>query len=588
MTTDPMDDDPDEPRRHIGVITMPGASGAPSDPGDPGAPSGSGSHGAHDRRASANSGLSAGHRRLLEALESAFPVRFEHLDTADPRGLDGVLALGSGAASMSVACPMLVLPSRGQAQDRDARRQAPSSDLAADEADRVRLARATELPVALRGRAIPEGASAGSLPPAPSGAVVLAEAHDRPVWWCVRGTTASTSASAYPLPELDAGEALRGHLRVGRFMGLLPLVRFLDEVLGEERWRPPRPRAAFVIDDPNLHWPSYGFIRFRELAEHAARHGYHVALATVPIDGWMADRRAAALLVDNASQLSLVMHGNDHVARELERLDTDERARAAIAQALRRVTALERRCGVAVDRVMTPPHGACSEAALRAMFRLGVEAISVAPTYPWRIGMPAATPLAVWEPTDLVGGGLPVLPRYQLHAPREELALRALLGQPLILYGHHDDLADGLDVLARAAAEIDGLGEVGWGPLSWIARGSYATRLCGDSLSVRMHARRIAVEVPAGVRTLRVFVREPLGGAGGQRLIHANDCMRLTFRNGWGISGPLSVTAPRRIDLALLADRPLSPDAVPPPRASLWPWIRRVLAESQDRIQALR
>ena len=46
----------------------------------------------------------------------------------------------------------------------------------------------------------------------------------------------------------------------------------------------------------------------------------------------------------------------------------------AIAQALRRIAALERRYGVTVERVMVPPYEACSQAALRAMFRLGIEA----------------------------------------------------------------------------------------------------------------------------------------------------------------------------------------------------------------------
>jgi hypothetical protein len=374
-------------------------------------------------------------------------------------------------------------------------------------------------------------------------------------------------------------------------MGLLPLVHFIGRVLGAEGWSPPPLRASFVIDDPNLHWPSYGFLKYGELAAHAARHGYHVALATVPIDGWLTDPRVAALLAKSASALSLVMHGNDHVAHELGRLRTDAEAQSAIAQALRRVAALERRSGVTVDRVMTPPHGACSEAALRAMFRLGVEAVSVAPVYPWRIGRPAATPLANWQPAEMVAGGLPVLPRYQLGAPREELALRAMLGQPLILYGHHEDFAEGLDVLAQAASEIDGLGSVQWGSLGQIARGSYATRRLGETLHVRMHARRVTVEVPAGVRALRVLVEEPFGGAAGHRLSHAGGSVDVAFGDGVGVSEPIAVmepARPTRIDLTLLADRPLRPAEVPSPGVRLWPWLRRALAEGNDRVQALR
>ena len=88
----------------------------------------------------------------------------------------------------------------------------------------------------LRGRTIPESAGTGELPLPPPGARVLASVGGKPVWWQTGeetdGRTASSSASAYPLAGLDDGEALREHLRAGRFMGLLPLVHLLTQVLG--------------------------------------------------------------------------------------------------------------------------------------------------------------------------------------------------------------------------------------------------------------------------------------------------------------------------------------------------------------------
>lgn len=556
MTIDTAEPDLAQPRKRIGMIASPADAGC-SQP-DP------------------------GQERLLAALERVFPVRFGPADQADLDGFDGVLVLGPSPLANACASPQLVLPLDDSGAQTDATVvSGPSGELTS-----VVLAEVAFLARPLRGRAIPESAIAGELRLVPAASDVLARVRGRPVWR--RIGDANATVSAYPLAGLRDGEALRDQLRPGRFMRLLPLVHFLGQVLGDEGWRAPPLRACFVIDDPNLHRPSYGFVKYAELAAHAVRHGYHVGLATAPIDGWLADRRVTSLLANNASALSLLMHGNDHVARELGRLRTDAEALSTIAQAQRRIAALERRSGVTVDPVMTPPHGACSEAALRAMFRLGIEAVSVAPPYPWRLGLPASTPLTEWEPAELVAGGLPVLPRYQLHAPREELALRAMLGQPLILYGHHDDLADGLDVLAHAASEIDGLGDAQWGPLGWIARRSYATRRLGETLLVRMHARRISLEVPAGVRALRVLVREPPGGVAGHRLTHADGSVGITFADGLGSSEPLAVDAPATIELTLMADRPLSPAAVPAPGIRLWPWIRRVLAEGHDRVQALR
>ncbi len=577
MAIDLTEPNHDEPRKRVGVVVVPDADAVP------------GQRAVGGPREAGCAQLDPGQERMLTALEDAFPVRFDSHPT-DLSACDGVLVLGRASPSSTrTFLPRLVLPSSSNIRERPPEGgDGWNISVAPGEAAPVVLSDGSDLARPLRGRAIPENAAAGALPLAPVGASVLARVQDTPVWWQAGDSTALQSVSAYPLAGLREGEALRDHLRVGSFMGLLPLVHFLGLVLGAEGWRAPPLRAAFVIDDPNLHWPSYGFLKYGELVAHAARHGYHVALATVPIDGWRADRRAASLLAGNPSALSLVIHGNDHVASELARLSTDAQAQPVIAQALRRVAALERRSGVAVDRVMTPPHGACSEAALRAMFRLGIEAVSVAPIYPRHAGMPASTPLAGWHPAELVAGGLAVLPRHPLDASREELALRAMLGQPLILYGHHEDFADGLDLLARAASEIDGLGEVQWGPLGGIARGSYATRRLGETLLVRMHARRIAVEVPAGVRTLRVLLQEPVGGAAGHRLTHAGGSVEIAFKDGWGASQPLAIDGPTRVGLTLAADRPLNPTEVPAPGARLWPWIRRALAEGQDRVEALR
>jgi hypothetical protein len=556
----------DEPRVRVGVVVGKAAPGV--------------------AQAAPGAQLTSGQERMLAVFERVFPVRFQRGEHTSLDGVDGILVLGSGSlAQTACGAPRLVLPP--SPQRRDARVQAARASMSGREAA-VALADEPGLARPLRGRVIPESALPGELPLAPAGARTLAGAEGKLVWWQLDDDLGTLSASAYALPELGHGETLREHLRAGRFMGLLPLVRFLESLIGADGWKPPPLRASFVVDDPNLHWPSYGYLKYGELAAHATRHGYHIGLATVPLDGWLFERRAASLLAENASVLSLLVHGNDHVARELGRLSSDREAESAIAQALRRIVALERRAGVTVERVMAPPHEACSEAALRAMFRLGFEAACISQPHPWRDGLPATTPLAGWYPAELVAGGLPVLPRYPLGAGREDLALRAMLGQPLILYGHHGDFAHGLDVLAQAASEIDGLGDVRWGSLGWIARGSYATRRVGEVLHLRMDSRRIAVDVPPGTRALRVSVREPHGGAAGHRLIHPGGVADIAFERGLGVSEPLAIDAPGRVELTLMADMPLSPAEIPSPGIRPWPWLRRALVEGRDRMQSLR
>jgi hypothetical protein len=583
--------------------------------------------------------------RTLDALEHVFPVRFEPAGSLDPSAADGVLVLGPPTPSaVPAGVPRLMLPAVVPLADSRVGGRAVDAAVTSAEATTVVLAH-TGLARPLRGAAISEGALAeetppdralaGETPPKPALAgeappdpaldtgsgPPLASVAGRPVWWQLGAEAAAQSVSTYPLAALRDGEALRDHLRAGCFMGLLPLVHFLGQVLGADGWTPPPLRASFVIDDPNLHWSSYGFLKYGELIAHASRHGYHVGLATIPLDGWLVNRRAAALVRENPAAISLLMHGNDHVARELGRLSTAAKAEAAIAQALRRIAVLERRSGVAVERVMAPPHGACSEAALRAMFGLGVEAACISRPYPWRDGLPAPTALAGWHPAELVAGGLPVLPRYPLGHPREDLALRALLGQPLILYGHHGDFAQGLDLFAQAAADVNGLGEVQWGPLGRIARGNYATRRVGEVLHVRMYARRIELEVPGGVRTLRVVAQAPHGGPAWRRLTHmsvrtsepggahargiepgnaherpsatgpttdrTHGVVGMSFADGVGVSEPMPVAASTGIELALAADRPLDPALLATRGVRPWPCLRRALVEGRDRIQPL-
>jgi hypothetical protein len=240
-------------------------------------------------------------------------------------------------------------------------------------------------------------------------------------------------------------------------------------------------RAAFVIDDPNLRRPRYGHLDYARLLADARARGYHVAIATVPLDGRLAHPRAVELFRAGAGHLSLCVHGNDHDGAELGRPRSYGQARALVAQALARVGAFERRTGLAVERVMAPPHERICEPVAHALRAFGFEAITTTRPYPWLASRPgdpwlahppAAGALAGWRPVELLAGGLPNLPRADFSQPVEELELRAFLGQPLILYGHHDLLAGGPARLAEAAARIERLAEGGvrWGSLAAIAR----------------------------------------------------------------------------------------------------------------------
>ncbi len=465
--------------------------------------------------------------RLWQALEAAYPVRFEGRDADALRNLDAIVAFGTtdvtdagktfgisgeafGMAGEAYGISGETFGVAGEAFGMAGEAYGISGETFGVAGETWRISpkaeadmQATDIPLlSLEGEEFQEGMPrplvltadhalarplrgallsddrAGALRSVRPDEAVLGTLGGTPAWTRAQGTRHQRVACAPA--ELGAEEALRERLRPGRCLALLALAHFLADITAPLRAPPAQLRAAFVIDDPNLRRPRYGHLDYAELLHDARRHGYHLSVAMVPLDGRRANPRAVGLFHEGAAHLSLCVHGNDHDGPELGRPHTDDQALTLVAQAVRRTLAFERRTGLAVDRVMVPPHERLSEPVARALRACGFQAIATTRPYPWLadtherswLERPAdAGPLAAWGPIDVVAGGLPVLLRadFDRH-PREDLVLRAFLGQPLILYGHHDLLAAGPGALAKAAAAIARLGDVRWCSLGAIAQ----------------------------------------------------------------------------------------------------------------------
>jgi hypothetical protein len=217
---------------------------------------------------------------------------------------------------------------------------------------------------------------------------------------------------------------------------------------------------------------------------------------------------------------------------------------------------------------------------------LGYEAVCNTRPYPWAREVPTggahwlarpsdAGPLTGWHSVDVVGGGLPVLLRAGFEHPREDLALRAFLGQPLILYGHQDDLRDGLGVLEQAAADVNALGDVRWGPLHTMSRASVETLRAGSTLHVRPLARRVRVDVPDGIDELAV-----------DRRAFRDELVERLSLDGAVAPAPsrVPVAGPGAVELTLMPAQPAEPPhRIAAPRRRVWPVVRRVAVELRDR-----
>jgi hypothetical protein len=518
--------------------------------------------------------------RLFGALESAYPVRFEAREDGELRHLSAVVSVGTERIVPSPRMPVLSM----QAAER--RRDMPSPVKVLDAPEIDRPLRGAELTDRFSG-ALTDGMSKRDFR-------VLAMIGDQPAW--VRDASGGGVVSVAP-EELGEREALRNRLRPGRCLSLLALVHFLRRLSAAADWSPPPVGAAFILDDPNLHWPTYGHVRYRELAEHAATHGYHVAIAMVPYDGWLGHPRAVRIFRQHPRELSLCVHGNDHDGPELGRITSMSAGVALAAQALERAAAFQHRTGIRFDKVMVPPHEQLSETASQALLACGYEAVSASRPRPW-LPMPQDGPrwtsapgfkgtLAGWQPREIVADGLPLMLRAGIDAPREDLALRAWLGQPLILYGHHDLLKHGPDVLAEAAKAIRALGEVTWGSLGDLARSGYQTRRDGDRLALRLLARRASVSPTPDVETLEVDLAGLASSAGTRLTAVLRRDVGFETRSQFVGEDPvlLSLHGVQQVEL-ILSPAPL-PRTSPPGRGGVRKVVRRLAQQGRDRTQAV-
>lgn len=413
---------------------------------------------------------------------------------------------------------------------------------------------------------------------------VLARKGDDVLWLHRKQGVSGIDLVAMEPPALADGGHLFEHFQGENWLRLLPLLHFLREVSG---WEYPPLRACFMFDDPNLHWKSYGYVQYEQMAYHAARHNYHASFATVPLDGWRVHREAAALFQKNQSRLSLLIHGNNHTTRELARTQTDNNRRALAAQALRRIERLERVSGLEISRVMAAPHGACTHDMATILLRTGFEAACIS-----RGSIMNQNPATAWHrsvgfnPAEFLGAGLPVIPRFRLKRECEtEIILAAFLGQPVIPVGHHEDVAGGLDLLAQLADTINSIGEVQWMNMKSIARSNFCTRREHEVLYVKMYSRKILLKVPQGVNQLCVH-RPWLNNATSEGLTlrtATGDLVSVPSYHGESIA----TESCEEIEVHAVPADAIDPRTVSLSRTPLWAIARRQMCQIRDRLKPM-
>ena len=520
-------------------------------------------------------------RRLFGLLGELYPVDFEVWRPGGPPAFDGAILWAGCAEEKEVtsarSCDRLVVA-------RPEGRNVPVQK------HTVKFGLTTSLDDCFRGQTMIEECveKFPALPLRDSDEIVCWK-DSLPYWLIRRNDGATTSIVALGPEEMAERQTVYDHFNRRCWLRLLPFFHFLKRLTSSDAWEPPPLRACFMFDDPNLHWPTYGFLDLRKLAPHAREFNYHVSFAMVPLDAGFVNPRVVPLFRENRANLSLCMHGNDHARAELgSPLETGDFAKL-LAQGLKRIDRFERRSGIPVSRVMVPPYGAFREEVADPMLKLGYEAacVSRASLTSWNKGK--AWPASFGHPVaEFIGRGLPVIPR-QVMAPGHEGSYRlaAFLNQPIIPHGHHRDCADGLDLLSNAANSINSLGKVIWSDMASLSRSNYLTRRANGTLTVKMLARRITIPVSGNVK--EIVVERPWISTGGkdESLICREEDRARTSGVFGRQSAAIPLSGPGRVELISQSADAVDYREIESPRFQAWSRARRLFSETRDRMAPL-
>jgi hypothetical protein len=508
--------------------------------------------------------------RLWQALSLLYSVDFVAGEELDPRFLDAAILFratrqqASDVARSGLRCLAFLEGDR-----------APVSSISTD----ISFTTASYLSQCFRGRTLADRTidRVSSLGSEGNDEVVARKGKDI-LWVHSQTEAAGQDLVATAPPNLAESDYLFQHFQSENWMRLLPILHFVQEI---SSWERPPLRACFMFDDPNLHWRSYGYIRYRDLAQHASVNNYHVSIATIPLDSWYVSSSTADLFRQNTTRLSLLIHGNNHTYFELSQGLTAADRELLAAQALCRIERLEKISGLEVARVMAAPHGACNYDMAAMLLRTGFEAACIS-----RSSLMGRNPNFVWpisvglNPAEFFGSGLPIIPRFHIRWDSTYVLFAAFLGQPIIPMGHHEDVGDNLELLQRMADLINSMGEVHWVDMKSMARTNVSTCRSGDTLHIKMYSRKIRLTIPEGVKSVQIH-RPWLDENGEEKLILLTDEQAPEIVR----SDRISVTPGEETLIVSSYPDMIEPRNVQIWRAPLWAVARRNLCEGRDRLR---
>jgi len=285
--------------------------------------------------------------------------------------------------------------------------------------------------------------------------------------------------------DISPDDSLTDEGVVNAFLRVAPAMMFIRYCAGERGWHAPHHYANFTIDDPWLRQP-YGYVDYKGLLQEMERHDFHTTIAFIP---WNYDRSEPGvvwLFRNHPERFSIAIHGDNHDHKEF----TDYRRKplavqiADLKQSLARMEKFRTLTGIPYDKVMVFPHSIASEGTLGALKTYNYLATVNSTNVPEDSARPTDLSFAL-RPVTLSFAGFPSIRRYSVAAPIPKyfIAINEFLGNPLLFYGHSEDLARGIAAFDGTADKVNELEpDTQWRGLGDIARHLYVVKLRDDSI----------------------------------------------------------------------------------------------------------
>ena len=286
---------------------------------------------------------------------------------------------------------------------------------------------------------------------------------------------------------------------------LLPIMMFLRYCCGQNCWHSPGFYANLTIDDPWLKEP-YGHLSYKKLVEQMKKYNFHTTIAFIPWNYDRSEEEIVNLFHNHSDELSICVHGNDHDHYEFYKYEIDtgdpwpakslKVQEANIKQAIARMEKFRRITGLSYDRVMIFPHGISPLETLKLLKKYNFLATLNANNVPLGSEQPKDK-LFYLRPFTLDFGNFASIKRYEVRQKSfVDFAIDLFLGNPILIYEHHQFFSKGIDVFNEVADAINRIEPaIEWQSLGYIARHLYLQRLRNDgNYDIRAFCKSIELE----------------------------------------------------------------------------------------------